>query len=63
MTGTGPRSEFILEPETYRLFSELLIKTTHLLLAVERTLIEQSNSTGGKAMIFGSFVERNIPNT
>ncbi|MCJ1245005.1 hypothetical protein MMC30_002206 [Trapelia coarctata] len=36
-------------------YEELLIRTNHLLLAVERTIAEQSN-VSGKAMIFGSFV-------
>ena len=37
--------------------SELLIRTNHLLLAVERTFSEQDN-VSGKAMIFGSFPVR-----
>ena len=35
-------------------FTELVVRTTHLMLAVEKSLIEhESNSS--KAMIFGSF--------
>ncbi|KAI9877453.1 MAG: hypothetical protein M1830_003875 [Pleopsidium flavum] len=38
-------------------FEELFVRTTHLLLAVEQSLIEQANHSG-KAMIFGSFAGR-----
>lgn len=34
---------------------ELLVRTTHLLLAVETSLLETS-ATSSKAMVFGSFV-------
>ncbi|KAI4126784.1 MAG: hypothetical protein LQ347_004834 [Umbilicaria vellea] len=39
-------------------YEELLVRTTHLLLAVEQSIFEQSN-TSGKAMIFGSFATHN----
>lgn len=36
---------------------ELLIRTTHVLLAVERSLVE-ADADSGKAMVFGSFVNQ-----
>ena len=33
---------------------ELVVRTTHLMLAVEQSVDEQKN-TSGKAMIFGNF--------
>jgi len=39
-------------------YEELFVRTAHLLFAVERSLLEQSN-VSGKAMIFGSFATRN----
>ncbi|SLM33702.1 F-box domain [Lasallia pustulata] len=39
-------------------YEELLVRTTHLLLAVEQSLFEQNN-TSDKAMIFGSFATHN----
>ncbi|MCJ1321396.1 hypothetical protein MMC15_006740 [Xylographa vitiligo] len=39
-------------------YEELLVRTTHLLLALERMLSEQNNASS-KAMIFGSFASHN----
>ncbi|MCJ1485059.1 hypothetical protein MMC06_005232 [Schaereria dolodes] len=38
-------------------YEELLIRTTHLLLAVEQNLSQLSNISG-KAMVFGAFASR-----
>ncbi|MCJ1478531.1 hypothetical protein MMC13_007211 [Lambiella insularis] len=40
-------------------YEELQVRTNHLLLAVERMLLEHENASG-KAMIFGSFVSRSV---
>lgn len=38
---------------------ELLVRTTHILLAVEKSLLETSASSS-KAMVFGSFVSNDV---
>ena len=35
--------------------TELLVRTTHILLAIEKSMLETS-SFSGKAVVFGSFV-------
>ncbi|TKA57845.1 hypothetical protein B0A49_10607, partial [Cryomyces minteri] len=37
-------------------YEELLIRTTHLLLKVEKSLLQEHNHSG-KAVVFGSFLE------
>ncbi|KAF2019477.1 hypothetical protein BU24DRAFT_439597 [Aaosphaeria arxii CBS 175.79] len=42
-------------PVSYELeFSELLIRTSHLLLTLEKSMVQEDN-TSGKAIVFGSF--------
>ena len=37
------------------MYTELLVRTTHVLLAIEKSMFEKTSHTG-KAVVFGSFV-------
>jgi hypothetical protein len=40
--------------ETLTSWVELLVRTSHLLFALEKSLVQEDNSSG-KAVVFGSF--------
>lgn len=51
-----------MRPETLtNLVLELLIRTRHLMLAVEDSADQIFNQTSGKALIFGNFATARIP--